>query len=71
MIYCKIKSSLLESVENISTSWTEIVNISLTLRIIPLAAMLLAGCSNTASRQQVKPLHSANVTAAGRAGARG
>ena len=32
------------------------MNISPTLRIIPLAALLLVGCSNTSSRQQVKPI---------------
>lgn len=32
------------------------MNISPTLRIIPLAAFLLVGCSNTSSRQQVKPI---------------
>ncbi len=55
-IYCKIKSTLLESGKNIPTSWTEIVNISLTLCVIPLAALLVAGCSNTSSRQPVKPI---------------
>lgn len=32
------------------------MNISPTLCIIPLAALLLVGCSNTSSRQQVKPI---------------
>ena len=32
------------------------MNISLTLRVIPLAALLVAGCSNTSSRQPVKPI---------------
>ena len=31
------------------------MNISLTLRVIPLAALLVAGCSNTSSRQPVNP----------------
>lgn len=32
------------------------MNISLTFRVIPLAALLVAGCSNTSSRQPVKPI---------------
>ncbi len=32
------------------------MNISLTLRVIPLAALSVAGCSNTSSRQPVKPI---------------
>ncbi|WP_395539188.1 hypothetical protein [Klebsiella pneumoniae] len=32
------------------------MNISLTLRVIPLAALLVAGCSNTSSRLPVKPI---------------